>query len=446
VRLSAPHGSLAWGDAAPALADSTSLFMSTVPRRAAQARYTAGGLGMVQGYVAVESRPVSAGGAADLTRTDIYAGRITRAFARDRVSVSAYGGYAHVDVPPDSSTVVATGLGAPTANATTSHSVYGGVGRARLYGDWFLTAEAAAVHYRSVGGTGPADPASSPVSGRTRSGWRSELAGSVAGVKTVLQGFRYQPDMATAMNPYALSNRVGGAADASRGVGPWRFSAGLRSEQPAERVGEMPTVRTNQLRFAGTLALNQSSSVTPAFVRTTQRGAATDYTENRFQGEFTRAEPGGGRTTARLDAATYRDSKVANARRRLYSGSVVSTVRHGTGATSTLTLGYEEDYHEDLGKTDRTIQGTFETRWEAVPGRVLITPYFGGSSREYEVAGTKETRFGGRLEVAFLRFASLGENALAVTGRVDRVNLKLPVDSRQTDAGVEIVWGQRFDW
>lgn len=426
VRLLSRRGSAEWGDAAPALADSAPLFMSAVPRRAAQGRYGVGELGEVQGYVAVESRPVSAGGLADQTRADLYAGRLTRAFARERVEVSAYGGYAHADPTPGGGDAI-----------TRAQSVWGGMGRVLLYRDWTLLADAASVRHRRFEGVEP---------GRTRSGWRSELSGSVAGVRTLLQGFRYQPDLATALNPYALSNRVGGAAEASRGFGQWRFTAGFRSEQPAERVGLMPVVRVDQLRVGGTLALNACSWVTPAFVRTTHRGAGTDYTENRLQGEFTRCEPRSGQTTARLDAATYRDSKVANARRRVYSGSLVSTLRQGPGATSTLTLGYEEDIHEDLDKTNRTIQGTFETRWEAVAGRLLVTPYFTGSSRDYEASGTRETRLGGRLQFVWLRFADLGENALALTGRVERVNTKLPVSTTATDAGVEISWGQRFDW
>ena len=52
-------------------------------------------------------------------------------------------------------------------------------------GDWFLLADGASVRYRDIEGV---------QAGRTRSGWRSELSGSVAGVRATLQGFRYQPE------------------------------------------------------------------------------------------------------------------------------------------------------------------------------------------------------------------------------------------------------------
>lgn len=438
VRLLSPRASVEWSDAAPALADSAPLFMSAVPRRAAQGRYAAPGLGQVEGYVSLESRPVSAGGPAGNRSPDVYAARISRALARDRVRLSAYGGYAHLDWNPvyaDPSQPAAA-LAAGTLPVG-SHSVYGGMGRVRLSRDWTLLADAASVHWRDLEGM---------QTGRTRTGWRSELSGSVAGFQALLQGFRYQPEMATVLNPYALSNRAGGGAEASRGIGPWRVFAGFRSEQPAERLGQMPVVRVEQVRLGGALALNECSWVRPAFVRTTNRGAQTDYTENRLQGEFTRCEPNGGQTTARLDAATYRDSRAANARRRVYSGSLVSTARQSATTTSTLTLGYEEDIHEDWDKTDRTIQGTFETRWEAVRGRLLVTPYLAGSTQDHEALGTKETRLGGRLQVAWLRFAGLGENALALSGRIERVTTDLPASTRRTDAGVELTWGQRIDW
>ncbi|HEY7728718.1 MAG TPA: hypothetical protein VID50_09705, partial [Candidatus Eisenbacteria bacterium] len=433
VRMQSPRGSIEWGDAAPALADSAPLFMSAVPRRATQGRYAAPGLGRVEGYVAIESRPTSAAGPLDQTRVDLYAGRITRSLGRERIQVSAYGGYAHVDPTPG-------GAGA----ITRAQSVYGALGHLRIHRDWTLLADVSGVHHRRTEWKGGAAPDSLP--DRSRTGWRSELSGSVAGVRALLQGFRYQPDLATALNPYALSNRVGGAAEVSRGIGSWRLIVGGRSEQPVERVGQMPVVRVDQLRAGGTLMLNACSWVTPLFVRTSHRGASTEYREDRIQTEFTRCEPGGGQTTARLDAAVYRDPKAANARRRVYSGSLVSTLRHRAGATSTLTVGYQEDIHEDLDKTDRTLQGTFETRWEAVPGRLIVVPYFAGSSRNYEALGTKETRLGGRLQFAWLRFAGLGENALSLTGRIERVATDLPASSRSTDTGVELAWGQRLDW
>lgn len=435
LRLFSQRGSLEWSDAAPALAQGAPLFASAVPRRAAQGRWEAPSIGTFEGYVALNSRPGGSGGPVDQPRSDLYAGRFTRELAAGRASVSAYGGYTHEDPTPG-------GL----ETLVRARSIVGGTGRVRLAGDWSLLADAAAVHHKAAAGAPAALAADPTLAAHTRAGWRSELSGSMAGVKTLLQAFRYQADLASALNPYALSNRVGGAAELSRAILHWRMFAGFRSEQPAERVGLAPVVRVDNLRFGGTLTLNQCSSVEPAIVLVTHHGANTEYKESRFQTQFTRCEPGGGQTSVRLDAATYQDDLAANARRRVLSGSLVSTVRHSAGATSTLSAGYEEDTNRDLDQTNRTIQGTFETRFEALPGRLLITPYFTGSSRDYEQFGTKEVRLGGRLQIALLRFAGLGENALALTGRVDRLKQQIPSEKTSTEGAIDLTWGQRFDW
>ena len=186
--------------------------------------------------------------------------------------------------------------------------------------------------------------------------------------------------------------------------------------------------------------------VTPAYVVIKHHGANTAYEERRIVTEFTQGEKRAGRTTVRLDAVDYRDDKAANARRRVYSGSLVSTLSHFERSNTTLSLGYEEDVWSDLDKTNRTITGAFETRYEAIPGRLLITPWVTGTSQDYEVLGTKQNRVGARLQLALLRFAGLGENALALTGRVDRVEKQIPVRDRSTEGSVELSWGQRFDW
>ncbi len=431
VRLLSYRGSIEWSDAAPALARDAPLFASGVPRRGAQGRWQAGSTGIFEGYLALDSRPGGSGGLVDQARSDLYAGRFTRALARDRVELSAYGGYTHED---------------PTRGGRDSlvraRSVVGGMGRVQLAGDWSLLADGAAVHHRAAG-SAPVDPS---LAAPTRAGWRSELSGSLVGVRTLLQAFHYQPDLATALNPYALSNRAGGSAEVSRAILRWRMFAGFRSEQPAERIGLAPVVRVDNLRVGGTLTLNECSSVEPAFVLVTHHGANTEYKESRFQTRFTRCEPRGGMTAVRLDGATYRDDLAANARRQVFSGSVVSTLLHAGGATSTISLGYEEDTNRDLDRTNRTIEGTFETRFEAVPGHLVVIPFFAGSSRDYEALGTKETRLGGRLQIALLRFAGLGENALALTGRVDHAKNQLPIEKTRTEGAVELTWGQRFDW
>jgi hypothetical protein len=427
VRLSNARGSLEYSDAVPEMASGVPLFMSPVLRRAAQGRATLPGGGDVQGYAAVESRPAGAGGAVDQIRSDLYAGRIARAFADSTLQVTAYGGYAHEDPTPG---------GAETV--TRRSSTYGALGRARLGRGWTLLADAGSVHHLEVEGIEPAN---------TRSAWRTELVGAVAGVKSKVTAFRYQPDLRTALNPYAISDRRGGSVDLARSfMNRYDVFAGFRTEQPDAQEGLIPTVRVDRLNFGTSFVLNQESRVTPAYVVIKHRGANTAYEERRIVTEFTQSERRGGRTSVRLDAADYRDDKAANARRRVYSGSLVSTLSHFERSNTTLSLGYEEDVWSDLDKTNRTITGAFETRYEAIPGRLLITPWVAGASQDYQVLGTKQNRLGGRLQIALLRLAGLGENALALTGRVDHVEIKSPVSDTSTEGSVELSWGQRFDW
>jgi hypothetical protein len=427
VRLSTARGSLEWSDAAPEMAGGAPLFMSAIPRRAARGRVSLPGGGEAQGYFALDSRPASAGGSADEIRSDLYAGRITRSFARSRVEVSAYGGYAHEDPTPGGLETLSRG-----------RAVYGGMGRARLSGDWTLLADAGSVRHRQIVGVEAA---------RTRTAWRSELSGSVAGFRGQAAAFRYQPDLVTGLNPYAISDRRGGAVGVSRTIlGRYEIFGGFRSEQPDARSGLVPAVRVDRTRVGTSLSLNQESRVTPTLVWVRHHGANTEYEERRIETEFTAGEQRGGRTTARIDAAEYRDDRAANARHRVYAGSVVSNLRHSARASTTFSFGYEEDVRSDLDKTNRTIQGTFETQWEVLSGRLHVTPWFAASVRDYEARGTKENRLGGRLQIALLRFAGLGENALALTGRLDRLELKLPFRDESTEGAVELAWGQRLDW
>ena len=257
------------------------------------------------------------------------------------------------------------------------------------------------------------------------------------------QVFSYQPSLETALNPYALSDRRGGYATLGRGIWKWRVFGSFRSEEPASREGLIPIVRVQTGTFGGRLELNQESWVTPSIVRVTHRGATTDFTENRIATEYTAAEPLGGRTTARFDVTFIDDVLRAGTKRRVMSGSLVSTRRHPGRVVSTMTAGVEQNHSSDLNLTDTTIQGTFEARWEAIAGRLLVTPFLAGASRTYGLLGTKDERYTARLQFAFLRVAGLGENAVALEARLDRLRPPSPSQAR-LDSSVQLTIGQRF--
>ena len=130
-----------------------------------------------------------------------------------------------------------------------------------------------------------------------------------------------------------------------------------------------PTVRVQTATFATRVEMNQDSWVTPYYVRVRHKGANTDFTEERIGGDYTASEVMGGRTTARFDATFLNDAIRAATKRRVVSGSLVSTRRHPGRVVSTMIVGFEQNHSSGLNLTDTTVQGSFEARWEAVAGR-----------------------------------------------------------------------------
>jgi hypothetical protein len=97
-----------------------------------------------------------------------------------------------------------------------------------------------------------------------------------------------------------------------------------------------------------------------------------------------------------------------------------------------------------LNRTDTTVQGSLEARWEAIPGHVLVIPSVSGVGRHYELLGTKEDRYSARLQLALLRVPGFGENAISLEGRVDRVQHLDPARATDFDGSVLLAIGQRF--
>ncbi|MGE5176973.1 MAG: hypothetical protein ACM3JJ_11430, partial [Hyphomicrobiales bacterium] len=424
VRYTQNRATVEWGDLAPSIAAGAPLLASAVPRRGAQATVNAGGLGTLEGYVALASHPRAAAGPLREARSDLYAARLTRNLANDRVTASLYGGYTHEDPTPGG-----------VETATRARAIYGGTALLRLRGTWTLLGDAASVRHRTIAGVEP---------GRTRTGARAELNGTAAGFTARAEAFRYQPGLATALNPYALADRKGFGADLARAVAKWRFFGGYRTERPEDTTTGAPDVKVNRLTFGGTLALNQDSWVTPSIIRITQKGAQTDYRETRVATEFTQSEPLGGRTTARFDVGVLEDPMGLDTKRRVTSGSFVSTRREASNLTSTLTVGVEENRNRDLDVRDLTVQGSIELRWEAVASRLLMTPFVSYVTRDYQLEGTNDKRLSVRLQFAVLRLPSLGDAALSVSGRVERLWVNEPTSSHRTDTGVDLALGKRI--
>ncbi|HKW50713.1 MAG TPA: hypothetical protein VJQ53_03180, partial [Candidatus Eisenbacteria bacterium] len=297
--------SVEWGDITPNIAANAPLFASAVPRRSAQAAWSGSPLGDLQGYMALESRPRSSAGSIAELRSDLYAGRLSRAFGGERLLASLYGGYTHDDPTPGGA-----------ATATTASATYGGSGRLKLPSDWSLFGDLATVRHRTIPGVDP---------GRSRTAVRGEVKGAFAGFAAHAEAFRYQPDLATPLNPYAISDRKGGAAELSRGVADWRFFGSYRREEPAEDVGSAPRIHVDKITFGGSLKLNAVSFVTPTIMRIQNRGSNTKFTESRAAGELVIGERWGGQTRARMDIAVLDDDLGVNARRVVTSGSLVST-------------------------------------------------------------------------------------------------------------------------
>jgi hypothetical protein len=430
VRYSDPRRSLLYGDAPPERAAETPLLMSPVPRRGAQGAWHGTPLGDLQGYVALSSSPVSAGGEMRNRGSDLYSAKLRRSLWKNRVEATLYGGYTHEKGGLNPSV-----FGAPADSLVHRSAIYGGMAKFDLPGTWTLLADGATVRHRANAGI---------ETGRTRTGWRSELKGTIVGVDALAQAFSYQPELATALNPYALSDRRGGFARLERGYLNWRFFGGFRSEEPTRKDGLEPVVRVQTSTLGTRLAMNQDSWVSPTLTRIRNKGANTDFTENRVGTEYSASEPLGGRTTARFDIAFINDELRAASKRRVVSGSFVSTRRHPGRVVSTLTLGLEQNHSSGVNLDDSTIQGSFEARWEAIAGRFLVTPFVSASGRHYELLGTREDRYSARLQLAFLRVPGLGENAVALTGRIDRVQHLTPALPQNLDTAVQLTIGQRF--
>jgi hypothetical protein len=421
VRLGLDKSSLEWGDLAPSLASGAPILAAPVPRRAAQGSWK-NSLANLEGYVALESRPRSAAGSIDQVRSDLYAGRLSRGFDEDRFVVSAFGGYVHDDPTPGA-----------VDSVTRAQSLVGGSGEARFAGDWKLRAEAVTVRHRTIEGVEP---------GRSRTGVRGQLEGEVAGFAAKAEAFRYQPDMATSLHPYALSDRQGGSVELARDIARWRFFGGFRREEPET---ERPTaVRVDRWIAGGRLSLGKASWVTPSFIRLDHKGDAQDLRESRVAGELVIEERYGGETRARFDIAKFQDNLSRGFDRQVTSGSVVSTRRNAGRITTTISAGFETDDHEDIGAKDFMVQAALEIRYEVIPGTLLIAPLVSWVDREQEIVVRREERFTGRLQLTWVRVPGLGDNAISLEGRIDRLDLQGPVDDTSVEGSVELSIGQRF--
>ena len=448
VRYSDFKRTLTYGDTPMADASDTPLLMSAVPRRSAQLQWRGTPIGMVEGYAALSSRPLSVAGDARRV-SDLYAGRLVKYLFNDRLTATLYGGYTHEggrhEVLP---AAFDSGQTFVQVNDifVQRKVIYGGMALIRLPKAWHFTLDAATVHHRARPDSTLLLPLQSDRSGKSRTAWRADLSGSVAGFAAQTQGFSYQPDLVTALNPYALENRRGGFAQLERTVfeNKYTLTGSFRSEEPAHVEGQEPTVRVQTGTFSTRVVMNQDSWVTPYYVHVRSKGANTDFTEQRIGGDYTASEAQGGRTTARFNIAFLNDLLRAGTRRRVTSGSLVTVRKHPGRVTSTTILGLEQNKSQDLNRTDTTVQGSFEARWEAVQGRLLVIPYVSGVTRHLELFGTKEDRYMARLQVAFLRVPGFGENAVAIEGRLDRIQHLEPSRAMNLNGSVQLTVGQRF--
>jgi hypothetical protein len=416
--------SVEWGDVTPIVAKDAPLFASPVPRRAAQASWAGSPLGDLQGFMALESRPRSSTGAIADLRSDLYAGRLSHAFGGERLLASLYGGYTHDE------SALGTDVVPTRASAT-----YGATGRAKLAGDWSLLGDVATVRHKAIEGVDP---------GRSRTAVRGELKGALAGFAARAEAFRYQPDLATTLNPYALSDRKGGYAELGRDVSQWHFFGSFRREEPVEDQGDAPTIRVDRITFGGNLKLNEVSFVAPTLIRIQNRGPNTKFTESRAAGDLVVGGGDGGGMHARMDIAVIDDELGLNARRVVTSGSIVSTRKESEGVTSTLSAGLEREELKDLSLRNQTVQAALEVRWEAVRSKFLVTPLVTYLDRRYDSTTNREKRLTGRLQLTLIRVPGFGENALAIEGRVDKVDQSGPIEDKSTEGSVQLTFGQQF--
>jgi hypothetical protein len=423
LKLSVKNGSVALGDLAPSLAADAPLLASPVPRRGGEIEWRGTPLGTLQGFVALQSRPRSAAGAIDQPRSDLYAARLAHGFAADRIQAALYGGYVHDD---------------PTAGAPDSvvrtQEIFGGSGSAKLGETWSLTGDAVTVRHRAIEGVEP---------GRSRAAVQGALHGVVVGFEARADAFHMAPDMATSLNPYALSDRKGASAQIERDIANWRFFGGYRREQPVEE-GDAPVVRVDRWNFGGKLKLNQQSWVTPEFIRIQHHGAATNLRESRAATELVIGERYEGQTRGRIDLTLFEDDLAENARRLVTSGSLVTTQRRSDRVTTTLSGGVEVNEFQDLDLTDQTIQAAFELRYEAIRGVLLVTPFVSWLGREWDTLARREERLSTRLQLTWVRVPHLGDNALSVEGRFDRQNIMSPTNDDSNEWGVQVSFGQRI--
>ncbi|HET9251145.1 MAG TPA: hypothetical protein VFP58_03435 [Candidatus Eisenbacteria bacterium] len=446
IRLGHDDDSIEWGDLAPALASEAPLLAAPVPRRASQGSWNSS-LADLTAYVALDSRPRSAAGPFDTVRSDLYAGRLSREFGGDRLVISAFGGYAHDD-PTAGTTSAGIGAGggflggggsfpgvAGADSVVRTQAMFGGSGRARFAGDWKLLAEAVTVQHRAIEGVEP---------GRSRTGVRGSVEGEVAGIAAKAEAFRHQPDMATSLNPYALSNRQGAGVDLARDVMKWRVFGGFRREEPETQRPETPDVRVDRWVFGAKLTLGKQSWVTPSFIRMDHKGDAQNLRESRVSGELVLQERRGGWTRARFDIGRYEDRFSRGFEREVTAASVVSTRKHEQRMTSTISFSMEKDDHKDIEVTDFTLQAALELRYEVIPGTFLVAPLVSWLDRELETFVRREERFTGRLQLTWVKVPGLGDNAISLEGRVDRLDLQDPIDDTTVEGSVELSIGQRF--
>ena len=446
VRLGIDRNSIEWGDMTPALASEAPLLAASVPRRAAQGAWRSS-LADLTAFVALESRPRSAAGPLDYVRSDLYAGRLSKTLEDGRFVIAAFGGYAHDD-PTSSTTSAGIGSaggflggggsfpGIPGADSVTrTQEMIGGSGEATFAQDWKVVAEAVTVHHRAIEGVEP---------GRSRTGVRGRIDGEVAGFAAKAEAFRYQPDMATSLNPYALSNRRGGSVDLARDILKWRFFGGFRREEPETQRPETPDVRVDRWVVGGKLTLGKQSWVIPSFIRLDHKGDALNLRESRASGELVLQERRGGWTRARFDLGKYEDKLSRGLQREVTSVSLVSTRKHEQRMTSTISFSVENDNHKDIAVKDFTLQAALELRYEVIPGTFLVTPLVSWLDREQETIVRREERITGRLQLTWVKVPGLGDNALSVEGRIDRLDLQDPVDDTTIEGSVEVSIGQRF--
>jgi hypothetical protein len=102
------------------------------------------------------------------------------------------------------------------------------------------------------------------------------------------------------------------------------------------------------------------------------------------------------------------------------------------------------DESEDTNLTDQTLQAALEIRWEAVPGKFLVTPFVTYFDRDYDTLDQGQQQITGRLQLSLLRVPHLGENALSIEGRVDRIETSGTVETESTEGSFQITFGQQF--